>query len=66
VTYAVTSGPIFITSAQGSRVQVGARVLAGPEDDSLAPPLPAQARSPGASVADQGTLGIFATEAIAK
>ncbi len=64
--YAVTSGPIFITSALGSQVQVGARVLTGPEDDSLAPPLPAQAHSPGAVVTDQGTLGVFATEVIAK
>jgi hypothetical protein len=71
VTYAVTSGPIFITSALGSQVQIGARVLAGTEDDTLAPPLPAQAPASGALgtapyVADQGTLGVFAREAIAK
>jgi hypothetical protein len=66
VTYAVTTGPIFITSAMGSQVQIGARVLAGPEDDTVAPALPAQTHSPGAAVVDHGTLGVFALEAIAK
>ncbi|HET9109284.1 MAG TPA: DUF2079 domain-containing protein [Ktedonobacterales bacterium] len=66
VTYAVTTGPIFITSAMGSQVQIGARVLTGPEDDTVAPPLPARAGSPVATVTDQGTLGVFATERIVK
>jgi uncharacterized membrane protein len=70
VTYAVDSGPIFVTSAP-SLAQVGARVLAGPPDDALAPALPAKIGVAGASgaaplITDQGTLGVFAQETIAK
>jgi uncharacterized membrane protein len=72
VTYAVTSGPIFVTSAQGSQAQIGVRVLAGPPGETLAPALPAQVGTAagGSGVApvatDQGALGVFATEQIAK
>ena len=66
VTYAVTSGPIFVTSAQSGQAQIGVRVLAGTPDDTLAPALTAQAGAPGASVTDQGVLGVFTTEQIAK
>lgn len=72
VTYAVTSGPIFVTSAQGAQAQIGVRVLAGPPGDTLAPALPAQvgttAGGAGAApyVTDQGALGVFTTEQIAK
>jgi hypothetical protein len=66
VTYAVTSGPILVTSALSGQTRIGARVLAGPPDDTLAPALPAQANAPGSTVADQGALGVFTTETIAK
>lgn len=66
VTYAVTSGPIFVTSAQSGQAQIGVRVLSGPPGDTVAPWLPARAGTPEASVTDQGALGIFTTEQVAK
>ncbi len=71
VTYAVASAPILVTNAPGTKLQIGVRVLAGPADDSLAPPLPARTTAPEAPktrpfVIDQGTLGVFARVSIAK
>lgn len=71
VTYAVASGLIFITSAQGSQAQIGARVLSGPPDDTLGIPLPARigagsSQAGGLFVTDQGALGVFAHENITK
>ncbi|HEX8994888.1 MAG TPA: DUF2079 domain-containing protein [Ktedonobacterales bacterium] len=71
VTYAIDSGPIFVTSALGDSAQVGARVLSGPPDDSLGDPQPAQATAASAQagipfVTDQGTMGVFARETITK
>jgi len=42
------------------------RVLSGPPGDTVAPWLPARAGTPEASVTDQGALGIFTTEQVAK
>ncbi len=65
-TYAVASGPIFVTSALGSPAQVGVRVLSGQPGDPLGQPLPARAVSAGATVTDSGALGVFAQETISK
>lgn len=72
VTYAVSSGPIILTSAPGTTAQVGVRALTGPPDDTLGVPLPARLGATGGqgggaqSITDGGALGVFAQVVMAK
>lgn len=71
VIYAVDSGPLLLTSALGSQIDIGVRILQGPPDDTLAPPLLAQVSDQGShigpvTVEDSGSLAVFAHETIAK